>query len=905
MSNTQKFAEIDKIAEGVYKINEKEEIKIKNGIISGANVSVMRDADNPFFEKHPQLKKWKKTLRALPKKEQEEYTQEKKILEDPERPLSYLEEHFKELCKHNHPYAEEWLQNKLGEASNLTEQECRDAYPEIGPQDLSKKRTIFFTFAEAGKKKNLFRGFNFAHQQVQLDIKNNKLKDGSESKLANLFIPETVTIDYSEHSNVPIFKDNVYTKPYKDGIMLVTDVEKGNRICIALTVGSANLGNSQVDGKIVLQIFENSFRNYGQINWTDKRFDDQVVFYVVIPKIAKNKAVRIVFKNNIHLSKMIKHFRSEQQRKLPPGKFKHFYDSTTMAHTIISNLHLCRTEKDPTKATNLKKNHDYSNKELLNVGYQSVLVELANNCVLTDDKNMDTNFWMSIEEYENKSLKEIKQEYMRDVFPFEKNIKEKFSKKNFLKMVIIYYHTNKGTTLCNGTEVNVNTKTKSDCILFWKKIDLFELLFNVLNDKNFPLCLRNSQVINDTNIFDPILAPYLNFSPIDDVTAETVDGFNKIESLGTVEHKKKALEALKGKKDQKPFLFKNKHILAEAVNNQTGHYKVPYDGVFELLHDPFFKCIRFREDKDVVTAIVLDKNERYLIEVFSKAEVDFKYMLWNQMKSNKHYSEECMQEIYTKIATVIRDSYVLIERDRTMGYGGRRRPYGMNTGSEYNIYYFPRKRYRYKNNTKAEKAFFRETRTFGGTRRAHIRELPGNCTPSKKQMLLAKSLDIWVPDRCTFVKEAEWGVKMTKREVRYRHTCLNDVFYYDNKEVSKAQEINQLSPAGFEEYCEKRVKKLGYSIKSNFEDRGIDIRAIKILDNDKTEYLLVQCKHPRISNKPISPGAMRDFSTACDDEPSEYKKVKIFMTSSTFSPGARELAEKHNIKLIDGDDLLK
>jgi len=78
MSNTQKFAEIDKIAEGVYKINEKEEIKIKNGIITGSDISVMRDADNPFFEKNPQLKKWKETLRALPKKEQEEYTQEKK-----------------------------------------------------------------------------------------------------------------------------------------------------------------------------------------------------------------------------------------------------------------------------------------------------------------------------------------------------------------------------------------------------------------------------------------------------------------------------------------------------------------------------------------------------------------------------------------------------------------------------------------------------------------------------------------------------------------------------------------------------------------------------------------------------------------------------------------------------------
>ena len=78
MSNTQKFAEIDKIAEGVYKINEKEEIKIKNGVITGSDISVMRDADNPFFEKNPQLKKWKETLRALPEKEQEEYTREKK-----------------------------------------------------------------------------------------------------------------------------------------------------------------------------------------------------------------------------------------------------------------------------------------------------------------------------------------------------------------------------------------------------------------------------------------------------------------------------------------------------------------------------------------------------------------------------------------------------------------------------------------------------------------------------------------------------------------------------------------------------------------------------------------------------------------------------------------------------------
>jgi restriction endonuclease Mrr len=62
--------------------------------------------------------------------------------------------------------------------------------------------------------------------------------------------------------------------------------------------------------------------------------------------------------------------------------------------------------------------------------------------------------------------------------------------------------------------------------------------------------------------------------------------------------------------------------------------------------------------------------------------------------------------------------------------------------------------------------------------------------------------------------------------------------------MSEAQKINQLSPAGFEEYSEKYIQKLGYEVKqrSNY-DGGIDIRAVKILDNMEAEDLLVQCKH--------------------------------------------------------------
>ena len=73
------------------------------------------------------------------------------------------------------------------------------------------------------------------------------------------------------------------------------------------------------------------------------------------------------------------------------------------------------------------------------------------------------------------------------------------------------------------------------------------------------------------------------------------------------------------------------------------------------------------------------------------------------------------------------------------------------------------------------------------------------------------------------------------------------------------------------------------------------------MDNEEAEYLLVQCKH---WNTPIPPGAVRDFKAGSDEEKTKDKKVLMFITSSKFSPGAREYASKHNIILIDGDKLL-
>ena len=148
-----------------------------------------------------------------------------------------------------------------------------------------------------------------------------------------------------------------------------------------------------------------------------------------------------------------------------------------------------------------------------------------------------------------------------------------------------------------------------------------------------------------------------------------------------------------------------------------------------------------------------------------------------------------------------------------------------------------------------------------------------------------------------------WGENgMTQKEKRYRSKSIDGLFYYNKEEMDKATEIGYLSPAGFEEYCEKYLSQDKWKIteRSN-HDGGIDIRALKEFKDGSIKSLLVQCKHWKT---PIPPGEMRDFITACNLEKTEHEKVKMFITSSKFSPKARSLAEEHNIELIDGDILL-
>ena len=144
---------------------------------------------------------------------------------------------------------------------------------------------------------------------------------------------------------------------------------------------------------------------------------------------------------------------------------------------------------------------------------------------------------------------------------------------------------------------------------------------------------------------------------------------------------------------------------------------------------------------------------------------------------------------------------------------------------------------------------------------------------------------------------------MTKKEITYRSKSLHGLFYASDHEIQKAKEIHELSPAGFEEHSEKYVTKLGWEvIKRSNHDGGIDIRALKEFKDGAIKKLISQCKHWK---KPIGPDVLRELVGSAADEKSEHEKVLMVITSSRFTPGAVDYADRNDIILVAGDDLLR
>ena len=159
-------------------------------------------------------------------------------------------------------------------------------------ENLKNGLNFAFVLPKIGRKKSLHI-IDFIAEQTRLNRER-----GEERLLKNLWVPEIVDIDYSDYAKEKMHKGALFGKHYKDGILLVNKPSKGNEGLVFFEIARSIDETSNPAGKSVFNIFQESFCNYGQIDWNHKNFDEQVVIYIVQPQVSKNTAARLVFKQS-------------------------------------------------------------------------------------------------------------------------------------------------------------------------------------------------------------------------------------------------------------------------------------------------------------------------------------------------------------------------------------------------------------------------------------------------------------------------------------------------------------------------------------------------------------------------------------------------------------------------------
>jgi len=804
--------------------------------------------------------------------------------------------------------------------TNEYEEEKIDSFAikEFNTHNVRPEAKLLF-FRIPGAKGNEAKAYDRANHAVMK----------SKGSVQNLYEPQSVDISYDEYCDEPVFKKSLTAKRYKDGLLLVIRghafVKKKANNLMSILLREDYEENVTGVYKL-LKIDQETLRANSDIDWNDDCFDDQLVLYIIDPDVHKTKGVKIIIRRN-SINRNIHKLRNldvknlcnhpsvlagvdkKSLKKRPGILFNNFWKITEEANWFIETL---MEEKDnPEKFEVLMNLNRISKKDLLSIGWKASLIELFNNVELLTrmlnnnlkEKN-DNNFFNGILHFASLDPKEHLKTLVEsidnfknfnkfmlsdslnippgsDIFKTSLQTCSEYCKYLALKAKIFLFDTEEGMGH-GGKWINTEEMSEVDCLLYWRELELCDFISSHMHqNKRCPLMFRDGKVINELDMLDPLF----------------IDSFRFLVN-------KQKLPTVTPDKIFEEFKFEGKHILQEAMEQTTG-YCFHESGFHQMRGDEIFKGLRFREDESKIYITILDKNERFITEIFDKEKCDFLYTAYSKFKLSSDFSKECMQDMYTKIASDIRDFKVVIERDRILGFSGYRTPKGLSTDTKYYVY-LPRVSYkkdRSKEQIKRENDFEKQNRNFTGSRRAHVRKLPDGYKSSKVQMLLAKKLDVYLPPNYTYVQESKYGENgMSKREIIYRSKSLNGVFYYTKSEKSEFDKINEMSPAGFEEYCHQVIEKNGWKVyKNNPIDGGIDVRALKENKDGSIKTLLVQCKHWR---KPIPPGAVRDFKAGADDEDVEGDKELMFISFSKFSPGAKEYALKHNIMLIDGDHLI-
>ena len=770
---------------------------------------------------------------------------------------------------------------------------------------------------------NLGGNFNTMHQLCgfKLDLLNGFVDQKFDSTIKDIGLPFTEEIDYSLIKDSRKSRYGEVVTPYKNGFLIVRDDNpKGAHFfCLYQYVDKGLKDNNILEP--ILRMGDKTYFINKEIAEQFLEYKEGITIYMAFTKAYKNKVYKIHLRKNDNLISILEaavkrddEYALNIYRSLP----KNFNDDIAEMNGVFDyidfNYDQTKKSNEGSSSINEDKFNEYSFNKLRNVNKLDLLkssytfsfvakaVGFINmmNTFLQNKKESDDSMKEFIEPFLNcKNTEDISivlfEELNSDNTKFlnqSKRIKQKlysysYAKKQenefsshtlvdvFLDLFYMHNFTEKGTS------VSVDGATQIDCLYYWKYADYFSLAHNFLGNRDYPLFLEKGEIFNKNNLWE-------HFEEFRFVPHQSTR-YNETYELDPDVKEKVSL------------------ILNEAMSQETG-LLIPYNACVELQDDTNLRYARFIETEDFIHIFLHDENDRYLSELYCKRESEFRYWLVNrkQILDEPDNLKDMFDRLYVKLASCIRDWKVLIERDRTMNYRGRRVPTGVKSDVK-RIIYLPRVKYRTNPDAeqrKREKVFFNESRKFSGERRAHIRRLPKGMKPSKAQLVLAESNGVYIPENYTFVKESVWGRSgMTQRQIKYRTRSLNGLLYCPDSEFKQHRDIADISPADFEEYCGEYFKKLGYEVyKRNNYDGGIDIRAVK-KDGSR---LFVQCKHPIESGNPIGADVVRELEGSVELEKKDLEDCvidKMIITSTRYTFKAVEAARKLNIELKTTDDI--
>ena len=256
--------------------------------------------------------------------------------------------------------------------------------------------------------------------------------------------------------------------------------------------------------------------------------------------------------------------------------------------------------------------------------------------------------------------------------------------------------------------------------------------------------------------------------------------------------------------------------------------------------------------------------------------------------------QKYLSMIYLVQASIIRDFWVVENRESVFQVKNQNNKNNKNNKPKTNgIIYLPRRRYI--NNINLEKF---ETTLNLTKRSAHmVSQHFRKSNPTNAQIQLAKLLGIHLPEGKTLIRQHYRGDGNNQKIYRSKSALF---IIANNQDNITNEPSNFPTWFDFENNVKKIYLNLGYEIvfkAMNYQgDGGVDVRARK-RKKSGIEEILIQCK---CWKNPVGPDVVRELLGSLVDFADNDVPLKgAIYTTSHFTSGAIELANKHNIELYD------